>query len=98
MVLPKELELGFPEAQSRYEEEKRMPYLMSIERDAIIKTLQENVIEVLETRFTEIPRSLIDSINQISDLTELKPLLKASITIQSVADFQDFIAHKTIEN
>lgn len=98
MVLPKELELSFQEEQSRYEEEKRMPYLMSIERDAIMKNLQENVIEILETRFAEIPQSLIDSINQISDLTELKPLLKASITIQSVADFQDFIAHKTIDN
>ena len=98
MVLPKELELSFQEAQSRYEEEKRMPYLMSIERDAIIKTLQENVIEVLETRFAEIPRSLIDSINQISDLTELKQLLKESITIQSLADFQNLVTDKTIEN
>lgn len=75
-----------------------MPSLMSIERDAIIKNLQENVIEILETRFAEIPRSLIDSINQISDLAELKQLLKQSITIQSVVDFQDFIVQKTIDN
>ena len=72
-----------------------MPYITSIERLARIEGLvqkgREDIIEVLEVRFEELPNELIERINQIEDLELLKTLLRQAITIGSVADFQGLL-------
>ncbi|MBD1893486.1 transposase [Coleofasciculus sp. FACHB-129] len=99
MVLPEELQFGFEETLSRYEEERRMPFITPIERrgirKGIVQNSRENVIEVLETRFETVPSSIAESINNIEDLAVLKQLLKRAITVSSLEEFQQAIAQIT---
>ncbi|MBD2085748.1 transposase [Trichocoleus sp. ST-U3] len=99
MVLPEELQFGFEETLSRYEEERRMPFITPIERrgirKGIVQNSRENVIEVLETRFETVPSSIAESINNLEDSAVLKQLLKRAITISSLEEFQQAIAQLT---
>lgn len=61
-----------------------MPYITSFERDAKLEIARENVIEVLETRFSSLPDALSQRINAINDLDLLKRLHKQAITVTSV--------------
>ena len=97
MALPENLELRFSEEIMRYEEEKQMPYITSIEQIGIEKGIQqgllqkakEDVIGILETRFAEAPQSIIAAINDINDLSILKKLLKRTITVGSLEEFEE---------
>jgi hypothetical protein len=98
MSLPAELEQEFQQELSQYEEEKRMPYVTSVERMGIEKgilqgTLQkgrEDVVDVLEIRFKNIPSSLADAINQITDTAVLKNLHRQAIILGSLPEFQNY--------
>ncbi|MBD2541765.1 transposase [Coleofasciculus sp. FACHB-SPT36] len=96
MVLPEELQFGFEETLSRYEEERRMPFITPIERRGIRKGIlqnsRENIIEVLETRFETVPSSIVESVTSIEDPALLKQLHRRAITISSVEEFQQAIA------
>ncbi|NEO80402.1 MAG: hypothetical protein F6J99_30970 [Moorea sp. SIO4G3] len=80
----------------RFEEESTMPYVTSIERlarqegmeEGILQTSRETLLEVLEVRFEDVPRELIETINQIDSVSVLKTLLRQGITIASVEEFQ----------
>jgi len=99
MALPEDLEPSFAEAIKQYEEETRMPYVTSIERRGIQQGIQqgtqlgllqmsrEAIIEVLEARFDIIPRSAIETINGMDNLSILKSLLKKAATIESLDAF-----------
>ena len=69
-----------------------MPYVTSIERlarqEGVLQQKREDVIEVLEVRFSELPSDKVEFINQIEDLEWLKTLLRQAITIGSLAEFQ----------
>ncbi|MBD1890063.1 transposase [Coleofasciculus sp. FACHB-SPT9] len=99
MVLPEELQFGFEETLSRYEEERRMPFITPIERRGIRKGIlqnsRENIIEVLETRFETVPSSIVESVTSIEDPALLKQLHRRAITISSVEEFQQAIAQLT---
>ncbi len=73
-----------------------MRYVTSIERlakeEGIIQTLRENVIENLSTRFEEVPTQVAEAINQIEDVTVLKSLLRRSILVSSIAEFEEDLA------
>jgi hypothetical protein len=68
-----------------------MPYVTSIERLGIEKTMRENIISILQVRFTTVPSDLVNLTNQIQDIEQLKILLKQAVTIGSLADFQQLI-------
>ena len=95
MVLPKELALSFKTEVRSYEEADRMRYVTSIERlakeEGIVQNARESVIAVLETRFGEVPNSIVEVINRIEELSVLKMLHKRAITISSTADFQQVL-------
>ncbi|MFK0730498.1 MAG: transposase [Gloeotrichia echinulata GP01] len=95
MVLPKELTSSFKTVVRSYEETSRMRYVTSIERlakeEGILQTSRENVIEVLETRFAEVPSAIVEAINGIGEPSVLKTLLKRAIAIPSVAEFQQLL-------
>ncbi|MBD1945708.1 transposase, partial [Coleofasciculus sp. FACHB-712] len=99
MVLPEELQFGFEETLSRYEEERRMPFITPIERrgirKGILQTSRENIIEVLETRFETVPSLIVESVTSIEDPALLKQLHRRAITIRSVEEFQQAIAQLT---
>ncbi len=96
MALPAELQREFKADIQRYEEEREMTFITSFERDGIEIGLQQgllqatrnSVIEVLETRFTQVSASLIERLNQIEDIPTLKQLLKRAITVASLEEFE----------
>ena len=89
--LPEMAEQEFKKEIQRFEEEKQVAYITSVERiarqEGIIQKGQEDIIEVLEVRFSEIPSALVQKINQIEDPDLLKTLLREAITIDSLAAF-----------
>ena len=99
MTLPKELSERFDNELITIEEEQRMPYITSIERSGIergiergsLQSKRESIIELLETRFSEVPSELRAVLNQIEDLEFLKQLFKRSITVASVEELQQLI-------
>ncbi|WP_199332516.1 hypothetical protein [Anabaena catenula] len=52
---------------------------------------RDNLIEVLETRFGEVPTFIIDAVNNINDSSVLKTLLKRAISIPSISEFQKLL-------
>jgi len=72
-----------------------MPYITSFERDGIqqgrLQMSRENVIDVLETRFSTVPDALRNSIFAIEDLAMLKQLHKRAITVTSVQEFEELL-------
>ena len=92
MSLPESVESEFKEEIRRFEEDLQMPYVTNIERlarqEGVLQQKREDVIEVLEVRFSELPSDLVEFINQIEDLELLKSLLRQAITIGSLAEFQ----------
>ncbi len=73
-----------------------MPYVTSIERRAQAKGMilkgREDIIDVLQIRFQEVPGKLARSINKIEDEEQLKTLLRQAVTIGSLAEFEQAIA------
>ena len=68
-----------------------MPYITSFERDAKLETTREDVIDILETRFSSVPDTLRNSILAIDDLALLKRLHKRAITVNSVQEFEELL-------
>ncbi|WP_071190910.1 hypothetical protein [Trichormus sp. NMC-1] len=107
MVLPENLAINFKTEIRSYEEARKMRYVTSIERLAkqegieegleegrqlgVLQTSQDSVIEVLETRFGELPTSIIDAVNNINDLSVLKTLHKRAISIPSLSEFEQLL-------
>ena len=99
MVLPEELTLSFQEVAKSYEEAGRMRFVSYLEELAIehgieqgiLRSSREDVIEILEIRFGEVPSSIVEVINGINQTSVLKTLLRRAISIESVAEFQQFL-------
>ncbi|MFM6859691.1 MAG: transposase, partial [Dolichospermum sp.] len=107
MVLPEELAISFKTEIKSYEEARKMRYVTSIERLAkqegieeglqegrqlgVIQSSQDSVIEVLETRFGQVPITIINAVNNINDSSVLKTLHKRAISIPSLAEFEQLL-------
>ncbi len=80
-----------------------MRYVTSIERlakeegieEGIVQNSRESVLEVLETRFGEVPTSIVEAINGINEPSLLKTLLKSAIAIPSTTEFQQLLHNLT---
>ena len=95
MTLPPQLQLNFKTKLSQYEEENKMPFLSTIEEMALEEgaklTNQKHIILALQSRFGEIPNSLIETINQIEDVSVLESLFVPSVTINSLGELQQLV-------
>ncbi|GAB1540489.1 hypothetical protein NUACC21_31580 [Scytonema sp. NUACC21] len=91
MALPKELELMFDTEINRYEEEKKMPYITSVERVGMLKMKREDVIDNLATRFGEVPPEIIAKIENLYDMSVLKQLHRQAITVGCLEEFQQLL-------
>jgi hypothetical protein len=80
---------------SQYEEENKMPFLSTIEEmdleEGAKLTNQKHIILALQSRFGEIPNSLIETINQIEDVSVLESLFVPSVTINSLGELQQLV-------
>ena len=103
MVLPEELASSFKTELRTQEEASRMRYVTSIERLAkeegieqgVLQNAKENTLEVLEIRFSEVPREIVEVINGIEDESVLKTLFRRAIAISSLAEFQQLLNEVT---
>lgn len=95
MILPPGLEQQFQEEVKDYEEEDTMQYVTAIERSGIEKGMRqravEAVVEVLSLRFQTVPQELIDLINSLKDLEQLKSLHKQAVLAGTIEEFEQFI-------
>ncbi|MEY3870321.1 MAG: hypothetical protein RLZZ338_4215 [Cyanobacteriota bacterium] len=95
MALPQPLDNSFQTEIKRFEEEKIMPYVTSIERLGIqtgrLTSCRQYIIDILEIRFEVVPMPLRETINKLEDINQLENLHKQAVTIASLADFQQLI-------
>ena len=95
MALSEDLQLSFEEKLTKYQEERQMPLLTNIEQRALAKgakeACQQHIIKLLQKRFGELPKNLIQKINQIDDISLLEQLILETISVNSVAEFEQLI-------
>ena len=95
MRLPEGLEREYKETLKNYEQSKVMPYVTSIERigreegltEGRVEALRENIVEVLETRFGQVPFAVREQVNAIADAAQLKALHRRAVTCVNLAEF-----------
>ena len=68
-----------------------MPLLSNMELRGALLNPRESVITVLRSRFGEVITEFTQTINNIKDLSLLKQLLSRAVTVNSLAEFQQFI-------
>jgi hypothetical protein len=77
MELPQTLEIVFSQELAKIQEERRMPYVTSIERVARRAGLREGIESLLRVRFGEAGLQLMPEICDIHDEDQLRTVLKA---------------------
>jgi hypothetical protein len=91
MTLSPELEAEFQAEITTYEEAHRMQYVTAIERTGIQKGVEqstrEDIVEVLTLRFQDVPADMLAQLDDISDVTQLKELLRWAVVEPSLAMF-----------
>ena len=83
MELPPPLELVFDDEVANILEERRMPYVTSIERVAIRRALWKGIATVLKVRFGEEGLKLMPEINDIHEQEQLERILTTLETAAS---------------
>jgi len=99
MILPEDLQNQFEDQLESYQEERKMPVLSRMELRGLEKAEQrgkllatrESVIDVLETRFEEVPQTIKEAVNQIEEVARLKQLLKQAIAVASLMEFEQLL-------
>ncbi len=97
--LPKELEDDFHRAIHQFEEEKRMPYVTSIERAGIEKGMKkglqlgilESICDNLEQKFGAAGKKLLPKIKALEDLKRLRKLRRAITAAESVEELKELL-------
>lgn len=75
--LPKELEDSFWAEMSRFEEERAMPYVTSVERIGMRKGLLEGITLALEAKFGKADKQLLDELRAVLDVNQLRKVARA---------------------
>jgi hypothetical protein len=101
--LPEVAEQEFKKEIQDFEEKNQMPYITSVERlarqegvsqgiaEGIIQQRREDVLEVLEVKFGEIPTEVIQKVNEIEDPALLKTLHRQAIALGSLEQFLGYL-------
>jgi len=90
MTLSKDLEREFQQELNKYEEEKNMPYITSIERSGRLKGEQNMIIQLLNYRFGEIDPLVIQQVRRLTS-KKLTELGKAIFNLSTVTDLQQWL-------
>ncbi len=93
LKLPEELETSFWDEVTEYEENKKMPYVTSVEQRGIQKRKKEGILEgieaLLEVKFGAESLELLPEIYQIQDVNLLRAILtgiKTKNTLQEIRE------------
>ena len=100
MDLPEELQEGFREELYRYEEEKTMPYVTSVERlakeEGAREGLREGLLEaievVLEGKFGQAGLELLPKIRALKDNAPLRDVAKTLATAESLDPIRKLVS------
>jgi len=90
LVLPEGLEREFQEDLQRFEQERQMQYITSVERMAMQKGERALILRQLTRRVGSIPESLQTQIEALS-LTELEGLGEALLDFSRPEDLEDWL-------
>jgi hypothetical protein len=88
MSLPQELEDEFWREVGQYEEERRMPYVSSVERIGIRQGLLEGIELGLELKFGSEGLDLFPEISEIRDVEQLRAILTSLRTVNTLEDLR----------
>ncbi len=96
MFLPEDLAISFKtELKNDKEVSKKMRYVTSIERLAKQEGKQEkareDVVQILQIRFGEVPEQIASLINTMNNLPMLERFLASAITINSLEEFEQLL-------
>ena len=90
LELPIELAEQFTEELTQFEENKKMPYVTSIERQGLEKGhrrgLLEGIESVLEVRFGKESASIMPKIRKVTSISKLETILQRSKTVDHLED------------
>jgi hypothetical protein len=96
LVLPAALEQEFWHEVRQFEEEKRMPYVTSVERRGFEQGLQqglqaarEMLLEAVATRFGEVPADVTAAVQRLEIVESLRVLLRQALTCANLEAFRD---------
>ncbi len=95
MTLPRVLQERFDTKLRQYQEERNMPILSKIERQALETGHQEGsldmarsaILDVLTVRFNQVPDEVSDRPRQIRDVSRLRHLLQQATVATTIGDF-----------
>jgi hypothetical protein len=100
LALPGELEQGFQEDLHEWEEEKRMPYITSVERYGMEKGRQEGrrqelqaaIATALGVKFGSAGKRLATTVRKVTDIGELRALYKATLVAETLPEIRERLA------
>ena len=87
MPLPDELIVPLRKEVDRLQHPNPMPYVTSFERLARKEGRKEAILDILETRFGDVPATVRERINALCDEPKLKELLRRASVIPSLKEF-----------
>jgi hypothetical protein len=88
MDLPAELEKAFRQEVYQFEEEKKMPFVTSVERAGIVKGLLEGIEVSLKVKFGPEGVALFPEIRQLEELDVLRAVLRAIETAKTADELR----------
>ena len=97
MSLPSELEQEFQQQIQQLEEERRMPYITSVERSGIRQGLLEGISLGLKLKFGDSGNSLLPEISDIRDVEQLRAILTGLETADTLDELRQIIHRSTKE-
>jgi hypothetical protein len=90
MSLPEELEQDFWREVTQLQEDRRMPYITSIERIGIKKGIKQGLLEAIELglrlKFGDEGLEILPEISEIEDVEQLKAIISGLLTTVNTLD------------
>ncbi|AFY84031.1 hypothetical protein [Oscillatoria acuminata] len=60
-----------------------------------LQTQRENILELLQVRFGEVPPSVVEAVNRLEEIPTLKQLHRQTISVGSIAEFEQLLNPRT---